>query len=189
MAVFTDKVHWLCHGAWNFSVFSAFLSAALACKHTRFINNILLEDRYRAWDLKKWFHSDSENDPAHPPLSIALLLSGTEMFFDTSVIAYVVGLGIYLGCVWQQNQDSSQHASRNVFILYLLSGIFCFCIYYSVRFAPRARESEEWAMFLTKLEKKEPPFLCTMRLLPGGEEECVNPEHDHRDPVDTLHHS
>jgi hypothetical protein len=139
----------------------------------------LLEDIYRAWDLKKWFHNNSENNPAYPPLLVILLPSDTKMFFNTSVIAYAVGLGIYFGCVWQQNLDSSQDDSRNVFILYLMSGIFCFCIYCSIKFAPRARESEEWARFLDKLEKKEQSFLCIIKLLPGGEENCVNPEHDH----------
>jgi hypothetical protein len=192
MVVFTDKVHWLCHAAWNFSVFSAFLSATLACKHTRFINNILLVKEYHVWDIKKWFHHGSKTCPAHPPLLVVLLLSGTEMFFKTSIIAYAIGLGIYLGCVWQQNLDSSRDDSRNIFIWCLVWGILCFCIYFSTMFAPRARESEDWDEFWDKgdrvVKNEDSLCLCCMRLQPGGGEICVNPDCPlHKDPADTSH--
>jgi hypothetical protein len=184
ITAFTDKVHWLCHASWIFSVFSAFLSAALACRHTRYIGNILLEDEDNVWEFKKWIHSGSKACTARPLLSVVLLLSGAEMFFDTSVIAYTVGLGFYLGCVWQQNLDSSQDGSRNIFILYLVSSIFCFCIYFSLRSDPRTRKSNEWAKFLGKIEQAQPPFLCALKLhLPEGEMICTNPELDvHKHP-------
>lgn len=178
-----SQVHWLCRAFWNFSVFSAFLSAAFACKHTRFINNILLEDNYNTWHLKKWFHKGEDTSPAHPPLSVVLLLSGTEMFFDTSVISYAIGLGIYLGCVYQRNlhvsqdKDTSQEDSRNIFILYLLSGFTCFSIYFLIRLSPHPRELAEWKIFWDR--RREEPFICTMKLAPGGGEECVDPDHHH----------
>jgi len=194
MAIFIDlsiKVHWLCRASWNFSVFCAFLSAFFACKHTNFINNILLEDSGRAWRVKKWFHSGKKDDDAHPPFATVLLLSGTEAFFDTAVFAYIIGFSIFLGGVWQNNLEDSQTDSRNIFVLYLVSGIFCFCVYFSLRFAPHTREAEEWDRFLRRLEdecyKCRRPSLCVMKVSATGEEGCINPDHFGQDQEAPCH--
>jgi hypothetical protein len=71
------------------------------------------------------------------PLSVVLLLSGTNMFFDSAMISYTVGLGIYLGSVWQQNLDPhSSDDSRNIFIVFLASAVFCFCAFCLLEISP-----------------------------------------------------
>ncbi|KAE9370945.1 hypothetical protein N431DRAFT_559976 [Stipitochalara longipes BDJ] len=181
---FTNQVHWLCRAFWTFSVLSAFLSAAFACKHTRFINNILLESDRDPWQIKKWFQKDNNPcKPAHPPLSVVLLLSGTKMFFDSAVISYVIGLAIYLGFVWQQNldKDTSQDDCRKIFIVFLVSVFFCFCTYSLLEISPHPCESAEWETFLDRTDI--PLNTCVMRDVPKKGVICVEPTpHSHPNP-------
>jgi hypothetical protein len=162
-------VHWLCHAFWTFSVLSAFLSAAFAGKHTRYLNNVLLEDDRDPWLLKRWFQNGTQYDKAQPLLSIVLLLSGTKMFFDSAVISYIIGLGIYLGFVWQQSldEDTSQDDSRNIFIVFLISAFFGFCIYTLVDISPRC-ELREWSDLLNQHENGKVPYICVMRKEENG---------------------
>jgi hypothetical protein len=86
-------------------------------------------------------------------LSVVLLLSGTKMFFDSAMISYTVGLGIYLGSVWQQNLDPhSSDDSRNIFIVFLASAVFCFCAFCLLEISPHPRDQEEWGKFNQSLK-------------------------------------
>jgi hypothetical protein len=171
-------VHWLCRAFWTFSIFSAFLSAAFACKHTTFINAILLDDDP---EVKQWFQEGGLEGEAHPPLSVVLLLSGTKMFFDSAMISYAVGLGIYLGSVWLQNLDphSSPDDSRSIFIVFLVSAAFCFSAFSLLEFSPHPKEQDEWKAYKKLLNKEWRPCLCVNRVGLTREVRCVTPSHSH----------
>ena len=149
---------------------SAFVSVTFACKHQKFIGNILLENipqgRPNAlWGFKRWFQeSGNKGDkgktrPAKPRLPIVLLLSGTKMFFNWSLIAYVVGLGVYLGSMWRRglDADASPSDSRNIFIVFLLCATIWYCVYFALVFFANLGELEGWRKYLDKFD--DPPCL------------------------------
>jgi hypothetical protein len=110
------------------------------------------------------------------------------MFFDSAMISYTVGLGIYLGSVWQQNLDPhSSDDSRNIFIVFLASAVFCFCAFCLLEISPHPRDQEEWGKFNQSLkdvnEERGDHFRCVNRVVSTGEVKCVTPGHSHSGAV------
>jgi hypothetical protein len=110
-----------------------------SCKHQQFIGSLLLAEEDSEWASKKllpaeedsewaskklrlaedsewaWkklLHKGARKQSAKPRLSIVLLLSCTEMFFQLSLFMYVIGLMVYLGCV--MTGDSTQTLENRI---------------------------------------------------------------------------
>jgi hypothetical protein len=131
---------------------SAFLSVLFVCKHQMVIGHLVLIEE----------HQDHQDQPAHqegssrtndllrkegssntiPRLSAVLLFSISRAFFDYALVAYIIGLGTYLGFVWQNHLDvqAGHFDSRNIFIVFMAYGGFCICIYC----LPTYPEPYEW---------------------------------------------
>jgi hypothetical protein len=54
-----------------------------------------------------------------------------HMLLSMSLFSLLVGIGIYLGYVWTRKLDISAgpNSSRNVMIVYILSGVICLLVY------------------------------------------------------------
>lgn len=90
------------------------------------------------------------------------------MFFDSAVIAYVAGMGIYLGTIWRQtspgqNPDASsnQEDNRNVFVVYLVLAITFWCFYLALGVPPHPQKRQEWMDIRCHLRDEHTPWLCT----------------------------
>ena len=110
---------------------SSFSSVFFACKQQRAIGSLLWEDRK---SVKEWLTGKPEDDQKFPilRLSVVLLLSISKAFLDCALVTYVIGLGVYLGFVWQKNLDvdAGDFDSRNLFIVFWIYAGFCICLYY-----------------------------------------------------------
>lgn len=135
---------------------SAFLSVLFVCKHQMVIGHLVLIEEHQE-------HQEHQKQPEHhegssrtndllrkegsssntiPRLSAVLLFSISRAFFDYALVAYIIGLGTYLGFVWQNHLDvqAGYFDSRNIFIVFMVYGGFCICIYC----LPTYPEPYEW---------------------------------------------
>jgi hypothetical protein len=128
---------------------SAFLSVLFVCKHQMIIGHLVLIEEHqehqehhegssRTNDLLK----EEGSSNTTPRLSAVLLFSISRAFFDYALVAYIIGLGTYLGFVWQYSLDvqAGPFDSRNIFIVFMVYGGFCICIYC----LPTYPEPYEW---------------------------------------------
>jgi hypothetical protein len=136
---------------------SAFLSVAFSCKHQRFIGNLLLAKDL--WEFKKFLHDGSKGGAAKPQLGVVLLLSGTKMFFDLSLMLYTVGLGVYLGCVWQGgvDTDAGQTDSRNIFVWFLIFLFLYSSVYVALDSLTNTGRLQGWMCHLKWYQDKRFP--------------------------------
>jgi len=177
-----NDAYWLSRAFWIASVSCSLLSAAYACNHIAFMANVLLENPEDPWTLKRWFQDGDCNDQAKPCLQVALLLSGSKMFFSSALITYIFGMGIYLDNIWRWNLNaitnqytSPEHNpnasaiwadSRNIFVVFAVIVATCFCLYqaFSIQWRRGRRVSspewEEWKRIECKFRNHEKPFPC-----------------------------
>ena len=79
-----------------------------------------------AKEMRRWLTNKSRtNDQWKTPCLLAvLLISCSKRLLDYSIMAYVTGLGVYLGSLWKTQLDKSTEGnndSRNIFITYMVS--------------------------------------------------------------------
>jgi hypothetical protein len=115
---------------------SAFLSVLFVCQKQRFIGRVLFHEM-RTKDLpseKAKFRErmhEGNTEFIIPRISMVLLLCASKTFLDYAIVAYVLGLGVYLGFVWQNSLDvdAGYDASRNIFIVFLIFACFYLFIF------------------------------------------------------------
>lgn len=115
----------------------------------------------RAEEVKKWMTNTSKsNDEWKTPCLLAvLLISCSKQLLDYSLIAYVTGLGVYLGFLWQTQLDKGtgdNNDSRNVFIVYVIS--VALCLGYSQIGNWKDLDCSPWKKYLNSMER-----------IPGGQ--------------------
>ena len=77
--------------------------------------------------------------PGSPPrlhsAAAVLSMSAPNMLLSSSLNAFLIGLGVYLGFVWTRNLDEPAGAigSRAVFITYIVGLVVCYFVYASSR--------------------------------------------------------
>jgi hypothetical protein len=122
---------------WVVSMLTAFLSVLFVCQKQRFIGRVLFyetmfEDQpcVVAKFRKRMRECHPVGHPVIPRLPLVLLLCAPKTFLDYAIVAYVLGLGVYLGFVWQNSLDvdAGHNDSRNIFIVFLIFTCFYFCI-------------------------------------------------------------
>jgi ankyrin repeat protein len=66
-----------------------------------------------------------------PAPSSVLAVSAPGLLLAASLCFLLVGFGIYLGFIWTRKLDdlAGPHDSRDVFIIYLVSLLFCYCLF------------------------------------------------------------
>jgi hypothetical protein len=71
-----------------------------------------------------------------------------------SLRAYVTGLGVYLGFVWQDklDTDTSPDDRRNIFIFFIVSLTVCYAIYWILDIANRCKDSP-WEHYFHEVRK------------------------------------
>jgi hypothetical protein len=77
------------------------------------------------------YHEQKEEDDFYVPDFFAvLLISGPRILLHRSLRAYITGLGVYLGIVWQDQLDTgvTPDDSRNTFIFFTISLAVCYAI-------------------------------------------------------------
>jgi hypothetical protein len=147
---FTSQVHWMTGALWVASMLSAFLSVMFVCQKQRFIGRLLIHEKRnekRPCEKEKFRSKMREGDSKLniPRLSVVLLLCASKTFLNYAIVAYVLGLGVYLGFVWQNSldADAGRDDSRNIFIVFLIFTCFCLCI---IHLVPNPN-LEEWRDF------------------------------------------
>jgi hypothetical protein len=160
---------------------SAFLSVAFSCKHQRFIGTLMLTNDWRGrYEFKKFLY-DPKARAATPKLGVVLLLSGAKMFFDTSLMLYIVGLGVYLGSVWQKAVDKSagQTESRNIFILFVVFAGLYFFLYQAMDRLTDTSRLQGWGCHVKWYNERIHPCLdgrCNKRKICGLGDEIEGTE-------------
>ena len=110
--------------------------------------------------MKRWiqgsrsvhYHDILPGSPPRLPSAAAVLsMSAPNMLLSSSLNAFLIGLGVYLGFVWTRNLDEPAGAigSRAVFITYIVGLIVCYLVYASSRavIADQSYVSErEWVL-------------------------------------------
>lgn len=73
----------------------------------------------------------SKSGLALPSVASVLTVSAPNMLLASALHAFVVGLGIYLGFVWQRHlaDEAGPTDNRDIFITYLVGLAFCYGIY------------------------------------------------------------
>jgi hypothetical protein len=111
---------------------SAFFSVFFACKQQRLIGSFWLGGQTGSVNSRKWLRRKGSTEQCPVPrLSMVFLLSISKTFFDYALMMYIIGLGVYLGSVWQNNLDvyAGSSNSRNIFIVFMIYAGFCICVY------------------------------------------------------------
>jgi hypothetical protein len=64
-------------------------------------------------------------------VAAAILMSSPSMMINYALLAFLTGIGVYLGFVWKKDLDTLANSleSRNVFICFLISLGFCYSFY------------------------------------------------------------
>jgi hypothetical protein len=96
-----------------------------------------IQDRYYddLWALEMYADSFGSSRHEQPELqssvAAAILMSSPSMMINFAVGAFLTGIGVYLGFVWKNDLDTlaSKSESRNVFICFLISFVFCYSFY------------------------------------------------------------
>jgi hypothetical protein len=96
----------------------------------------------RAEQVKAWIRSTGTlhhrninlqhgNHPGMPSAAAVLNMSAPSILLSSSLNAFLIGLGVYLGFVWTRNLDklAGVRGSRAVFVTYIVGLIVCYCVY------------------------------------------------------------
>jgi hypothetical protein len=96
----------------------------------------------RAEQVKGWIRSTGAlhhrninlqhgNHPGMPSAAAVLNMSAPSILLSSSLNAFLIGLGVYLGFVWTRNLDefAGVRGSRAVFVTYIVGLIVCYCVY------------------------------------------------------------
>jgi hypothetical protein len=123
------EVYWLASASWVFSIVSGLLSVHYAGNQQNVISRLHDEDEIKDWILDKE-NKYHEHFPI-PSFSSVLIISSSKVLLNFALMTYIIGLGIYLGFVWQSNLgvNADQSDSRNIFIAFLICLIVCYEIY------------------------------------------------------------
>jgi hypothetical protein len=102
----------------------------------------ILERCLRAEQVKGWIRSTGAlhyrginfqhgNHPGMPSAAAVLNMSAPSILLSSSLNAFLIGLGVYLGFVWTRNLDefAGVRGSRAVFVIYVVGLIVCYCVY------------------------------------------------------------
>lgn len=71
-----------------------------------------------------------------PNLTSVLTVSAPKLLLSTSISAFLIGLGVYIGSVWKRklDNDAGVHSSKAIFIVYLVSVALCYGVYIFCQF-------------------------------------------------------
>lgn len=74
---------------------------------------------------------DEAGSKLQSSVAAAILMSSPSMMINFALSSFLTGIGVYLGFVWKNDLDAlaSRSESRNVFICFLISLVFCSSFY------------------------------------------------------------
>lgn len=86
----------------------------------------------------------SPKDFLPAPASV-LTVSAPDRLLSTALNAFLIGLGVYLGAIWQgyRDTDTDVKDSKHVFMAYIVSVSVCYIIYWLSSAVQRVREPWE----------------------------------------------
>ncbi|MCJ1470696.1 hypothetical protein MMC07_009343, partial [Pseudocyphellaria aurata] len=138
-----SQTHWVAQGFWIFSLISGIVAVYYASAQHRTMGRLLLPDQVRGWIRGTKFvergavTSTGIPTPAEcfqsclPHPTSVLVMSAPQLLLTCSLGSFVIGLGVYLGFVWQRKLDASAgfNDSKNIFITYIISTAVCVIFY------------------------------------------------------------
>jgi hypothetical protein len=188
-----SQVHWIARALWLFSLLSGLISVLYACNQQMTISRNLQWD-----DIWRWMndsrgkgdetdnnnHEQKDEDDFHVPDFFAvLLISGPRILLHHSLRAYITGLGVYLGFVWQDHLDTeaAPDDNRNIFIFFMISLAVCYTVYWLSDVANRCKNSPWMDDFVTVVSK-DSKNIGVSNLRPGKGEQasCLESSQDCR---------
>lgn len=119
-------------------------------------------------------------------VAAAILMSSPSMMINFALGAFLTGIGTYLGFVWQKDLDTiaGKSESRNVFVCFLISLVFCYTFYMlpflsklweEYKKSPRHKEETDDNIRKTG-ELMVPLFMMAEAIERMGFEHCPFPE-------------
>jgi hypothetical protein len=134
----TGQVHWLGRAFWIVTTLFSLTSVAFSYKHLELIDFFHLADEFDDC-LVRILIKDNKLY-----LFKFGLLCCTKFFYQWSLIAYIIGLGIYLGSIWRNglDADARQFDSLNIFIVFCIFTASCTLVYFGLSRHPH--ELKDW---------------------------------------------
>ncbi|EUC51347.1 hypothetical protein COCMIDRAFT_144 [Bipolaris oryzae ATCC 44560] len=145
-----DRTPWFARGFLTFSLVSSIIAVYYATRQYCHLGRFIYAKDVRAWIRG---HSILNGDlyprmtlaAAHlnsgsafrvvgadlPSVASVLTIAAPTMLLNSSLNAFLVGLGIYLGFVWTRdlNETAGAFSSRAVFITYMVGLVVCYWVY------------------------------------------------------------
>jgi hypothetical protein len=104
--------------------------------------------------VRKWMTDSSrlKGNRRLPCVLAVLMISCPKQLIRYALPAYMVGLGVYLGSLWhyQLDTEAGYNDSRNIFIVFLVSTLFC---YLCSKFA-KVKDVDYWKEEIDTLKSK-----------------------------------
>ncbi|XP_014555841.1 hypothetical protein COCVIDRAFT_16657 [Bipolaris victoriae FI3] len=145
-----DRTPWVARGLFVFSLVSSIIAVYYATRQYCHLGRFLYAKDVRAWIrghsiLNEDLYPRMAMAVAHlnsdsafrvvgadlPSVASVLTIAAPTMLLNSSLNAFLVGLGIYLGFVWtwDLNKIAGASSSRAVFITFMVSLVVCYWIY------------------------------------------------------------
>jgi FtsH-binding integral membrane protein len=115
-----EQTHWVARAFWIFSLLAGCFSVHYACEQHREFSKLI----GKTGKVKEWIRSPKCKGRCIFPCHLAvLMMSLSKRLLNFALIAYVIGLGVYLGSLWQNQLDTAagHNDSRNILIVFLIS--------------------------------------------------------------------
>ncbi|THW59691.1 hypothetical protein D6D20_06320 [Aureobasidium pullulans] len=178
----SDTIHWTANAAFVVSLVTASLSVFYACLLQQHISGLFTPDDVKSWLSKpaspaemrllekatyslQYRYSDLESAIQKETASFnaAFMIKVPSLLLNWSVGAFILGLGVYLGCVWRPDgiSDPSLDGSLGVLVTYLITTVGGLLLYYVPK-AGKILESStlrrlDWT-YNRKKDPKKPQF-------------------------------
>lgn len=159
-AISLPYLHRVARAAWIVSLVSAIMAVFYTSVQHQVIGRLLHPTQIRAWIAGNPEVPKLENITNKPiqerlrevgpeillprPTSV-LLISVPVLFLTTALNAFLVGLGMYLGLIWQGHLDINADVddSKYVFMAYIVSASVCYIIYMLLSVVRNRQGSED----------------------------------------------
>lgn len=127
------------------------------CKAKEEESHCKAEEEERLPKAKNWLKEMKDKGKFRKPrLFVVILLSSSKAALGYALMTYVIGLGVYLGIVWQNNLDvdAGHFDSRNIFIVFLIYTVFGICAYVGLTLHNSCLD-ERWSSYWQPYKKGE----------------------------------
>ncbi|KAJ5629981.1 hypothetical protein N7528_003638 [Penicillium herquei] len=126
--------HWTAQGFLIFSLVASIISVYFASAQQKTLSRLLNPEDIRFWIRRK--EPDLDSNPVDlnfriPSAAAVLTVSAPNALLSLAVHSFLIGFGIYLGCVWinELEESSTKSGKRAIFITYITTASICYSLY------------------------------------------------------------